>query len=1132
MVLAKIFDKGLFALLFWVAVGAGIYATACTSAEGLAPTPAGTGPQVVFNLETSPFPEIPFPNDLATRPDPNSPTGRRINVSLLAPSFPERAVRAKIDRQDGFSTMPAITVAFDAPLDIAPFKQIRHDDGDRSDDLVLVMVVDPKSAHFGEAVYLDLGRGYFPITLELPDNYFASDPRRQASNLLFETVNEDLNHNGRLDPGEDTNSDGILNQANVFPGSAGDPYFDLMDFYESATHTLIMRALMPLHERTRYAVVLTKQLQGQDGEAVRSPFPFVHHLSQSDDLEQLPEALALHGRSLAEVAFAWSFTTMSVTADLDALRAGLRGQGPFAQLQGDFPPDPYLHQLRDRPEYGEERLFVVEAEEIESILVTAGEFILPLIHAGAESLDPLLESYEFVDYFVSGSLPTPYLLDTPDEVWDLDPSSGQLVVGDNEVTFWLSVPKAHQHQRADGTITRYQPPFPVVIYVHGSTSTRLEVLGFAGTFARYGFAVLGIDAVGHGLSFDRLSPDLEKLIGTVFDSLNMNGLFRALGTDRARDLNGDGWPDSGGDFWSADLFHTRDAIRQTVLDIMQTVRMIQSFDGVRTFTPRDDPRGEHQLGPEDEQKNCSGLRYRDGIIPFTGDVNCDGKTNLAGDFNGDGVVDIGGPGNLIVATGVSLGAIATTVATGVEPDIKRAAPIAGGGGLSDIGIRCLQPGVVEAIFLKLFGPLIVGVPYAPVDGEPVVFHEEDNRKVFLTSYRIDQVRGIWASDDLQRQGRDYSVGAVVKDRQVVLQSLPKQNVSLLIDYDAVAQPEENKVPPGTISLRVEYDLYNINKELRLTIAEDVDIQAGDTVLLSNLNNGETRTVTAGPFGRFRVAVATDCAEDLSAPDAEARRQSLLASDRLVLSWQSPDGSRKHKIDRLQQDMTWHGIALLAGDPMVGLVAGFGLRRNTPDLRRLLQLTQLIFDPADPINWVGRARDRLLLVLTIGDMNVPINTGISLARAAGLLRFDPLSPDPVPAAHRRQDGMVEHQLLFDYYVGEGLEKLNRFPDHPNILADPDDLDRNQDAYDAPSPPEPLRATRYDDQGRPFAGVRFAYLLPSGQHGLRVPAPFKQFDIDSFFLNMMGYYFQEGIISDELCLEDYSCDFIPKDFVPLP
>jgi len=1061
----------------------------CSAPEGLLETPPGSGPEVFFDLDARPYPEMPIPCDLATRPDKSSPTGRRVNVSLLAPTLLEQSVREKIDRLDGFGTFMPISVRFDAELDVDAFRAVRHDDDDLSDDLVLLMVVDPDSPDFGRAVPLDLGRGYYPLTLELNDNYFASDPRAYTSNLVFDTTDEDLNYNGLLDEGEDTDSDGVLDRPNVWPSSSGNPYLDLVDFYEMETNTLLIRPVVPLLERTRYAVVLTRDLEGTDGNPVRSPYSYVHHLDQTGDLSGLEEALQQNGRSLDDVAFAWSFTTMSIFQDLDALRAGLRGEGPFAHLNREYPPDPYLHQLRDAAGPLEGRLYVVEAQEIENILTVAGEFILPLISAGADSLPALLESYAFVDYFVSGSFKTPYLLDTPDEVWDLDPNSGHLVAGEQEVTFWLSVPRAHQHELSDGTVIEYQPPFPVVVYIHGSTSTRLESLGWAGTLGRYGFAVLGLDAVGHGLSFDRITPELERLVEDVFNSLAMKGLYRAIKTDRARDLNGDGWVDSGGDFWSADVFHTRDVIRQTVLDVMQAVRMLNSFDGVRTFEPRDDPRSDSQRGPREEQENCEGRSYKDGMIPLTSDIDCDGQPDLAGDFNGDGVVDVGGPGNLIVITGVSLGGIVSSVAAAAEPDIQRAAPISGGGGLSDIAVRCLQPGVVESVFLKLFGPLIVGVPYAEVDAEPVVYDDPETRKVFHTSYRIDQVHGIWEADDVNHQGRDYSLGVIVKDRQVTLQSVPSAGTDLVIDYDAIPQPVEGRIPPGTISLRVEYDLYNVNKELRLTIADHIDLKEGDKIRLTNQINHETRTVTAGPYGRFRIGVASD------------------VGDQLLLELLNPDGTVKQTIDKLTQDLTWHGEALPAGDPVSGLVEGFALQRATPDLRRMFQLSQMMLEPADPANWARRAAGKYLLIYTIGDMNVPINTGITMARAAGLL-------DP-----------EEHQVLFDWYVPEGLEKLERFPENPGTLADPDDLDRNQDGFNAPSPSVPLRATRYDAQNNPITGVRFPYLRPEGLHGFRVPTPSKAFDIDSFMINMMGHFFETGLIEDDTCLEDYTCDFIP-------
>ena len=48
--------------------------------EGLRATPEGEGPIVIIDWDAKPLPELPFPNDLATRADPSSPTGLRVNI--------------------------------------------------------------------------------------------------------------------------------------------------------------------------------------------------------------------------------------------------------------------------------------------------------------------------------------------------------------------------------------------------------------------------------------------------------------------------------------------------------------------------------------------------------------------------------------------------------------------------------------------------------------------------------------------------------------------------------------------------------------------------------------------------------------------------------------------------------------------------------------------------------------------------------------------------------------------------------------------------------------------------------------------------------------------------------------------
>ncbi|MBM4292999.1 MAG: hypothetical protein FJ138_17580 [Deltaproteobacteria bacterium] len=74
--------------------------TSCLSGapEGLAPAPAARV-MVKHDSLHRPLPDLPLPNDLATRLDPTSAMGRRINASMVAPTALEAHVRRKIAPQ-------------------------------------------------------------------------------------------------------------------------------------------------------------------------------------------------------------------------------------------------------------------------------------------------------------------------------------------------------------------------------------------------------------------------------------------------------------------------------------------------------------------------------------------------------------------------------------------------------------------------------------------------------------------------------------------------------------------------------------------------------------------------------------------------------------------------------------------------------------------------------------------------------------------------------------------------------------------------------------------------------------------------------------------------------------------------
>src|SRR5919201_4191793 len=92
---------------------------ACRSAqsvEGLAAARETGGPRIVFDLTRKPFPEIPFPNDVATQADPGTATGLRLNATLAVSTPLEQRTRALLDQLDGFGTYAPMTVSFDADI--------------------------------------------------------------------------------------------------------------------------------------------------------------------------------------------------------------------------------------------------------------------------------------------------------------------------------------------------------------------------------------------------------------------------------------------------------------------------------------------------------------------------------------------------------------------------------------------------------------------------------------------------------------------------------------------------------------------------------------------------------------------------------------------------------------------------------------------------------------------------------------------------------------------------------------------------------------------------------------------------------------------------------------------------------
>lgn len=980
--------------------------------EGLRPTPEGDGPVVTVDWDTKPLANIPFPNDLATRPDPTSVTGLRLNVPMAAETHQEEETRAKMNELTGWGVYAPISVGFSAPLDIGEIARRHKDDplvGEArfADDAVLVINVDPDSPDFGKAARMDLGEGRFPMDAARGDRYFPNDTRAAEPSLLFDTVDEDLNGNGVLDWGEDTDNDGRLDVANVWPTS-GDSRTNLLSWYEKETNTLLLRPVVPLREETTYAVVLTDRLVGEDGAPVRSPWDYVNHLRQTEALRPLEDALPRYGLTLDNVAFAWSFTTGRITGDLVDIHQGLQGEGPFAGLADEYPAgvneELQMHEMPSVPDQG--RLPVTT---LVSTLSDLGLF-------EGESADALIANYsEFGDVVVGGSFTTPYFLadrddngqDDSDEWFEVDPYAQTWSAQPQRVVFTCVLPKAHDGVKA---------PFPVALFGHGYGSSRFDFLGFSWAFNRLGMAACAVDFPGHGPSID---PDQLSLVETYLGAQGLLPFLTHLQDARYRDLNNDGIPDSGGDQWTADAFHTRDMVRQAAVDWMQLIRSFQAC-GTGTMT-----------------------------LP-------DGSERMTCDWDGDGAPDIGGDVRYSIVGG-SLGGINAGVAGAVIPEVDAFGTIASGGGLTDVAVRTEIGGAVEAMAGRLMSPMFLGRPQA--DG----------------------------------------------------------------------------------TLLITQMVNSVTDMVELPVATLPSIPAGGRIEIENLDKGIVREGWIPVDGTLRVAVPADALDPHEKAVATGMPSTGPAvgstyeladnaglGDRIVLRFFDAAGNAVAEVDHFETDVVHEGVTMRAGSPLIAASYGNGQIRATPEVRRLVFALSGLLEPGDPIAYAphyvddtyddfGNRAANVLIVTTPGDPIVNVNTGIAHARAAGYL------PDELDPRY----GVPVDRWLADHAVIQGLEQYGPYTDvnGASCLFDPDDLDNGTDGTGAPSE-EPMRMTVPHAGG--VGGLRMPYVETTGDHGFGLPEPSRAFDINTFEILQVASYVAGGgrSISDDPCLEDASCAWIPQ------
>ncbi len=568
----------------------------------------------------------------------------------------------------------------------------------------------------------------------------------------------------------------------------------------------------------------------------------------------------------------------------------------------------------------------------------------------------------------------------------------------------------------------FPQPYPVMFYGHGYGSNRLEVLLFSAAMNRFGIAACSFDFPGHGATAS--DGELALAVG-LLEAAGLSPVIRHLFDARFRDLDNDGDPDSGGDQWVADPFHTRDMVRQGTIDWMAITRAVRAC-------------GEGEM-PET-------------VWDADGKATPNGNSRMSCDWDGDGTPDIGGPGVDLYIAGGSLGGINSGVAAAIVPDIQAWIPVVPAGGIVDVGMRTQIGGAVEAFVGRLVAPLILGIPDA---------------------------------DGVQVMQMVNSVTSMI--------SLPMGRL------DSIPQ--------------------------------------GGKIVVTNLDNGLVREGVMPDDGTFRISIGADAmhagekAIEAGIPETGpvegviyeiAGNEGL--GDQLIIEIYDADDRLVQTIDRLPADVLHEGITMRAGSPIVAGDEGSGRIRGSTQARRLAYISAMVLEAGDPIAYAPHyfldpfyEPQNILIMPTVGDDLVPVNSGVAMGRAAGLINWWETDA---------RYGMTVDQWLIERQVIRGIEERGPFicNDGEPCLFDVDDVDEGTGDWGAPSD-APLRASVVTAAGE--SAFRLPYANRRGSHGFGTPNPALQFDVNTYSLMQMGaYLYRRGLsMEDDLCYADASCPDFP-------
>ncbi|EIJ35090.1 lipase [Thiothrix nivea] len=326
--------------------------------------------------------------------------------------------------------------------------------------------------------------------------------------------------------------------------------------------TLALVPLRPLKESASYLVVLTNALKGADGKAAASDSayllakgstPLSGEYAALEPLRQLinnqETVAASQGVNAASIVLSWSFTTLSVTPVLDAVKA---------QAQAE--------PMQVSPAVGTTNTFLSDLSGKADVHI--GTLQVPYYLTAPSAANPTAPLTTFwkgaAGSFLSRYNPTP------------------VATSAQTIPVLMTVPNA-------SSVAGATPPaagWPVVIYQHGVTRSREDLLVLADTLADAGYVGVAIDLPLHGVTSatDPLRADQNAAFA--------NDVERTFNLDVMNESTGAAGPDgvvdsSGRHFINlTSLLTSRDNIRQGISDLLVLRKSLGNISAVSLDTSK------------------------------------------------------------------------------------------------------------------------------------------------------------------------------------------------------------------------------------------------------------------------------------------------------------------------------------------------------------------------------------------------------------------------------------------------------------------------------------------------------------------------------------------------------------------